>query len=80
MSADSLEATAPARILVVEDQVSLLETLAYSLRREGYEVTTGPMAWRPSDWRMNKGRISWCWTSCCPASTASRCADVCVAK
>jgi DNA-binding response OmpR family regulator len=42
MSADSLEATAPARILVVEDQVSLLETLAYSLRREGYEVTTAP--------------------------------------
>jgi DNA-binding response OmpR family regulator len=29
-----------ARILVVEDEVSLLETLEYNLRREGYEVVT----------------------------------------
>lgn len=30
----------PARILVVEDEESLLFTIAHNLRREGYEVTT----------------------------------------
>ncbi|MHB1294593.1 MAG: response regulator [Anaerolineae bacterium] len=29
-----------ARVLVVEDEPSLLETLAYSLRRQGYDVST----------------------------------------
>ncbi|MFO7698770.1 MAG: response regulator transcription factor [Anaerolineae bacterium] len=29
-----------ARILVVEDEISLLETLEYNLRREGYDVVT----------------------------------------
>ena len=28
------------RILLVEDDATLCETLAYNLRREGYEVTT----------------------------------------
>lgn len=30
--------TTPTRVLVVEDEPSLLETLAYNLEREGYEV------------------------------------------
>ncbi len=33
-------ATATARVLVVEDEESLLFTLAHNLRREGYNVTT----------------------------------------
>lgn len=33
-------ATAPRRVLVVEDEESLLFTLAHNLRREGYHVTT----------------------------------------
>ena len=28
----------PEKILVVEDEISLQETLAYNLRRQGYEV------------------------------------------
>ena len=30
------------RILLVDDEIPLCESLAYSLRKEGYEVTTAP--------------------------------------
>lgn len=34
--------TAPARILVVDDEASILQFVSYNLRKEGYEVTTAP--------------------------------------
>jgi DNA-binding response OmpR family regulator len=46
-AAPATSGRATARILVVEDEVSLLESLEYSLKHEGYEVATaadGPAA------------------------------------
>jgi two-component system response regulator RegX3 len=34
--------TAPARILVVDDEESILQFVSYNLRKEGYDVTTAP--------------------------------------
>lgn len=34
--------TTPARILVVDDEESILQFVSYNLRKEGYEVTTAP--------------------------------------
>ncbi|MRS12772.1 MAG: response regulator transcription factor [Actinobacteria bacterium] len=35
-------ASAPARILVVDDEESILQFVSYNLRKEGYDVTTAP--------------------------------------
>lgn len=34
--------TTPARILVVDDEESILQFVSYNLRKEGYDVTTAP--------------------------------------
>ena len=34
--------TTPARILVVDDEESILQFVSYNLRKEGYEVTVAP--------------------------------------
>ena len=62
------------RVLVVEDERTIAEAIAARLEAEGFavdQVHDGLVALEraaaePSSW--------WSWTSCCPVSTATRCA------
>ena len=65
-----------SRILVVEDEQHLADGLRFNLEAEGYQVEvvdTGEAALELLSRRRRRRRrsTSWCWTSCCPARTAS---------
>jgi DNA-binding response OmpR family regulator len=47
----------PKRILVVEDEENISQTLRYNLTREGYEVSEAATGLRPSSWRGSGTRI-----------------------
>ncbi len=62
-----------SRILVVEDEQHLAEGLRFNLEAEGYQVEvveTGEAALERCC-RVRARSTWWCWTSCCPARTAS---------
>ena len=59
-------ADTPSKILVVEDEPALVDTLEYSLRRQGYAVFTAGDGSR-ARWRSRSKLPTWSsWISCCP--------------
>ena len=63
------------RVLVVEDEPTIAESVAARLRAEGFAVDVGARRAGRGGAGARGRRPTWsCSTSCCPASTASRCA------
>ena len=69
----AVESMKPRRILVVDDEPGIRQSLSGVLEDEGYAVEaveSGEAAWR----RCRAAVSNWCcWTSGCPAWTAWRC-------
>ncbi len=59
MRSGKLQPDNPAHILVVEDDAALRETIAYNLRREGYQVVTARTA-SPRCRSRDSSRPRWC--------------------
>jgi len=54
------------KILVVEDDTNLLETVKYNLRKEGYTIISAADGEQAIEIARRKNPTSLSWTSCCP--------------
>ena len=68
------------KILVVEHEPTLVETLDYSLRRQDYRVVTATDGRMAVETARKEQPIWLYWTSCCPVWTASRSAGSCARR
>jgi hypothetical protein len=59
------------RILLVDDDEALMDTLAESLIRQRYAVDIAVMAKLPKNFRISFPTISWCWIGYCLIPKAS---------
>jgi CheY-like chemotaxis protein len=62
------------KVLIVEDEPTLLETLEYNLTRQGYEVYTATDGLKALEVARQEQPDAIGWTSCFLAWTALRCA------